>query len=274
MIHRIVLRSFLFCSLMLMTIVATTAGKAQPHTQTITVFAASSLTEVFSELGKRFEQLHPSVHVASNFGGSQMLLQELLQGADADIFAPANPGTMDKAVAAGLIDSPMVRTLCTNSLIVVVPAQNRARIDSLADLAREKVTIILAQKAVPVGGYALEVLTKCDREFGNNYKERVLRNVVSYEENVKVVVGKVRLGEADAGIVYCSDVATDSLRTLKVLEIPPRLNVAASYPIGALAAKRSNPLVRQFLDFCSGGDAKKIFTRFGFTIPAPVKGSR
>jgi molybdate transport system substrate-binding protein len=257
-----------------MMIMVTAAGTAQRREQILTVFAASSLSEVFSEIGKQYERLHPGVHVVCNFGGSQVLLQELLHGAEADIFAPANGRSMETAVEAGIIDTTTVRTLCANSLVVIMPAKNPGKIDSLQALARDGVSIIVAQKEVPAGSYALDMLSKCDREFRGDFKERVVRNIVSYEENVKVVVGKIRLGEADAGIVYRSDVATDSHHTLSVIGIPPRLNMTAFYPIGVLTGKRGNPAAIQFIDFCSGDGAKKIFTRFGFTADASSKESR
>jgi len=248
-----------------------TAAGQERH-ETITVFAAASYTEAFTELGRRFERSHPGTTVVFNFAGSQVLLQELRHGAAGDIFAPASPAAMKEAMEGGYIDTATVFTLCTNRLVVVLPADNRAGIGSLRDLAGKNIKIVLAQKEVPVGAYAAEVIAKCGRKFGEEYAGRVAGNVVSYEENVKAIVGKVRLGEADAGFVYQSDAATDSLHTLRSLEIPPELNVTAVYPIGMIGPAGARTTATAFLDFCRGPETGKILRRFGFLPAPPDKG--
>ena len=179
----------------------------EPAPSTLNVFAAASLTEAFRELGHTFEQRHPGLTVQFNFAGSQQLALQIEQGAPADVFASADQRWMDYAKEKGEVEGE-APTFARNRLMVIVPRTNPARIGALPDLARRGTKIVMAAEAVPVGKYSREALQKLAGAQGYpaEYDRRVLANVVSQEENVKSVVSKVQLGEADAGIVYRSDV--------------------------------------------------------------------
>ncbi|MGQ0571126.1 MAG: molybdate ABC transporter substrate-binding protein [Armatimonadota bacterium] len=207
----------------------------------LSVFAAASLTEAFTLLGNVLEQRRPSLRITHNFAGSQQLATQIEQGARADVFASADQRWMDYLQQRGLV-AGIAREFARNRLVVIVPRSNQARITRLQDLANPRVKVVLAADAVPVGRYSREALEKLNRApgFPQDYAQRVLRNVVSQEENVRGVVAKVQLGEADAGIVYRSDVTPATAERVQVLDIPDRHNVLASYPMAVLKAA-SNP---------------------------------
>jgi molybdate transport system substrate-binding protein len=208
---------------------------------TLTVFAAASLTESFTILGKVLEQRNPGLRVVLSFAGSQQLAAQIEQGARADVFASADQRWMDDVREKRLIVLP-AREFARNRLVVIVPRANQAKIGRLQHLATPGLKIVLAADAVPVGHYSREALQKLARApgFPQDYAQRVLRNVVSQEENVRGVVAKVQLGEADAGMVYRSDVTPATAERVAVLDIPDRYNVIASYPL-ALVKGAPNP---------------------------------
>jgi molybdate transport system substrate-binding protein len=241
------------------------AAPRQP--QTLTVFATSSLTDAFKEIGAQFEARHPGVEIDFNFAGSQQLRQQLEQGADADVFASANAQEMEAVVTTGLIDRNAPRVFALNRLTVIAPQDNRAGITTLSDLARPGVKIVLAAPGVPIGRYALNALDKMGLVFGAAFSPTVLSNVVSYEDNVKQVVAKIQLGEADAGIVYTSDLTPAAAEKLRVIGIPEEFNVVAAYPIAPLQAASQSDLARDFTQFVLSAEAQLILRKWGFDTP-------
>ena len=249
-------------------------------TGSLTVFAASSLTEAFAELATAFEEWHPSVSVTFNFAGSQQLRTQLEHGAKADVFASADPEQMEAAMAAGLLlDQPT--NFASNRLVVIVPLQEaldeRAdeAVQNLRDLAQRGIKLVLALPEVPVGGYTRIILEKmgADPEFGPEYVERVLANVVSQEINVRHVARKVDLGEADAGIVYQTDVMAASLsRRVRVIPIPERFGVVASYPIARLKEAKRPELAEAFVQFIRSEQGQRILQKhhFGPAVPSSL----
>jgi len=242
------------------------ATPGQPFTATpplpITVMAAASLSEAFQELGSQFEAQHPGVRLEFNFAGSQQLAQQLAQGAAADVFASADQEQMDVAVQAGRVGDGSARIFAHNQLAVIYPANNPAGLLELPDLARPGLKLVLAASEVPAGRYSLQMLEKAslDPAFPPSYKQDVLKNVVSYESNVKAVLTKVALGEADAGIVYISD-AYDQVGQLP---IPAALNVTASYPIAALQDSPQSGLAQAFVDLVLSPEGQQVLVKYGF----------
>lgn len=233
------------------------------------VFAAASLTEAFTELGKQLSAEHPGVQVEFNFAGSQQLVQQLAGGAPGDLFASANVKQMDAAVETGRVAAGSEDIFARNRLVVIAPADNPAGIVSLQDMARPGVKLIFAAAEVPVGGYTLDFLSKASAApgFTAAYSETVLSNVVSYEENVRAVLTKVALGEADAGVVYSSDVTGPAADQVQRIDIPDALNTVAEYPI-ALLADAENPVAAQaFIDLVLSPEGQAVLARYGF-IPA------
>jgi molybdate transport system substrate-binding protein len=235
----------------------------------LNVFAAASLKEAFEAIGKDFEAANPGVTVVYNFAGSQQLAQQIGQGAPADVFASPNRAQMDNVIRSGQIVSGAERIFVRNRLVVIYPRENPAELTTLQDLAKPNVKIVFADQAVPVGQYALDFLTKASQlpEFTTAYSATVLKNVVSYEENVRAVLGKVALGEADAGIVYTSDITGDSAQKVGRIDIPDNLNVIAVYPIGPISGSPQTDLAVRYIDYVLSTEGQQILADYGF-IPA------
>lgn len=229
---------------------------------TLTVFAAASLTEAFTEIGEAFEAQHPGVNVVFNFAGSHALHTQIVEGAQADVFASANDIEMDALVSSGFVAQGAVKYFLTNRLTVILPADNPAGLESLEDLAQPGLKLVLAAEEVPAGNYARQSLGMMNNEFGPDFKDRVLANVVSNEDNVRQVVAKVQLGEADAGIVYRSDAA--AVTGLKQIEIPAQLNVIAAYPIAPLLGAPNRGAAADFINFVLSEDGQALLRTWGF----------
>src|SRR5262245_42559008 len=204
LLHRILISSIVLA--LLVAVIVLPNRSAQPG-PTLTVFAAASLTDAFGKIGRQLEQEHPGLKVRFNFGGSNQLALQPESGAQADVFASADLAWMDHVAQRGLLGGDP-RPFANNRLVVIVPRTNPARIGGLQDLAKHGVKLILAAESVPAGKYSRTILKNLSRlpGYGSDYPRRVLANLVSEEENVRGVVSKVQLGEADAGICYRSDV--------------------------------------------------------------------
>ena len=247
------------------TVVPTDTATVPPPV-TLNVFAASSLTASFGDIGKAFEAAHPGVTVTFNFAGSQALATQINSGAPCDVFASANNSQMSVVTKAGRIDTNAPKTFVKNRLVVIFPKANPANIQTLQDLAKPGVKLVLADKTVPVGQYAQSFLDNAvkDSSFGANYKTDVLENVVSFELDVKTVLSKVELGEADAGIVYTTDAATDTTGQTGQLAIPDNLNVIAVYPIAIVKDSPNLAVAQAFVDYVLSADGQATLTKYGF----------
>jgi len=246
---------------------ATTTDDTPPTERiTLTVFAAASLADAFTAIGQNFSAANPGVEVTFNFGGSQQLAQQLAQGAPADLFASANIRQMAVVIESGRVVSGTVQIFVHNRLVVVTPVDNPAAVATLADLTKADLKIVLAAKEVPVGQYSLDFLEKAeaDGSLGAGYRDAVLANVVSYEENVRTVLAKVTLGEADAGIVYHSDVTPVAAAQVQRIAIPDNLNTIADYPIAPLADSPHTALAQRFTDYLLSPEGQQILIEAGF----------
>ena len=251
--------------------VVTTSGETTPVAESdvsgeLIVFAAASLTDAFNEIAAQFQADYPNTTVIYNFAGSQQLAQQLGQGAPADLFASANSAQMNVAIESGRIISGTQRNFVRNQLVVVYPADNPAGITTLQDLATPGIKLILAAPEVPVGAYSLDFLAKAGAtvEFGSTYSETVLSNVVSYEENVRSVLSKMILGEADAGIVYTSDVFGDAATQVGQIAIPDALNTVARYPLATIADSENPALAQAFMEYILSDAGQTILADYGF----------
>jgi molybdate transport system substrate-binding protein len=247
--------------------VTSTSTQAAREPVELTVFAAASLAEAFTEIGQQFQAEHPGATVTFNFAGSQDLAQQLGQGAPADVFASANNTQMNVAIEAGRIVSGAQQTFARNRLVVIYPGDNPAQLTSLIDLAKPcDKCFVLADESVPVGQYSIQFLDKAsaDPAFGATFKEDVLKNVASYEQNVRAVLSKVVLGEAYAGIVYTSDITGDGASQVGRIDIPDALNTIASYPIAAVSDSAHAQLAQAFVDDVLGPAGQDILAQYGF----------
>lgn len=223
-------------------------------------------------MGRQFEAVNPGTEVILNLAGSQQLAHQLSQGAPADVFASADERQMAAAISAGRVDNGDQQVFVRNRLVVAYPAGNPAHLRQLADLAQPGLRIVLAAVEVPAGRYAQLFLDKAaqDPALGPDFRERVNDNVVSYEENVRAVLSKVILSEADAGIIYASDVDNGASDQLGWIEIPDALNPMASYPIAVLNDSRNLALSQSFIRFVLSPEGQEILVKHGF-LPAEAQ---
>jgi molybdate transport system substrate-binding protein len=227
----------------------------------VRVFAAASLGDAFRALAAELEG--QGLRVELNLAGTQVLRTQIEQGAAADVYAFADLHDAQALHARGLVREP--RVFARNVLCVVTPA-GTARVSGLADLARPGVKVVMAAPAVPAGRYAAEVLERLDQAggLGVDYRARVLANVVSQEANVRQVLAKVALGEADAGFVYVTDAAGNP--RVATLALPEAANVVALYGIGLVRADASAG-ARAFVDAVLGPAGRRVLQARGFRLP-------
>ena len=225
---------------------------AGPATGTITVFAAASLTDSFTEIGVAFSAKNPKTTVTYNFAASSALVSQLNEGAPADVFASADEANMKKLTdSGGNGGAPVV--FAHNELQVIVAKGNPKKVQSVEDLADPNLLVVIAAPQVPVGGYTAQVFAKAG----------ITVTPVSLEENVKAVVAKVTAGEADAGIVYSTDVkaAGDKAEGVRIAD---ELNVIATYPIATTKAAPNAAAAAAFVNFVAGPDGQAIIAKYGF----------
>lgn len=234
---------------------------------TLTVFAAASLTDVFADLESRLEADHEGLDVIVETGGSQGLVTQLQEGATVDVLATANMTTMTTAAESGLIAGTPV-PFTANHLVIVAPADNPAGITSLDDLAGDDVRLVIANEEVPAGTYTRQALCSWSNSDAvpAGGLDAVAGNVVSEEEDVRNVLAKVQLGEADAGIVYASDAVASELAgtPLTVVDFPAGVPVSASYPVAATAGG-DQELANAFIGELLSLDGQALLERYGFT---------
>ena len=217
------------------------------------VFAAASLTAAFTEIGEQFTSSN-GTKVTFNFAGSQALATQIQQAAPADVFASADTANMDKVT--DLVNTP--QNFAGNQLQIAVEKGNPKNIQGLDDLASSDLKVVLAAPEVPAGKYAAEALAKAD----------VTVKPVSEEDNVKAVVTKVSLGEADAGIVYVTDVTAGGDK-VEGVDIPEELNVLATYPIATVKASQAQDQAQAFMDQVLGAEGQQVLKQYGF-LPPPT----
>lgn len=229
----------------------------------ITVFAAASLTGTFTELADEFEAGHPGVTVELSFAGSSDLVTQISEGAPADVFASADEKTMAELIGSGLVDPAASVDFATNVLQIAVPPTNPAGIETLSDLAGAGVATVVCAPQVPCGAAARAVETAAGVDIAP----------VSEESSVTDVLGKVRSGEADAGLVYVTDViaAGDSVLGIAFPESAAAVNV---YPIAPVADSRNPEAARAFIDFVTGSDGRAVLVAAGFGGAAPGASGR
>lgn len=219
---------------------------------TVTVFAAASLKSSFTQLAEAFEAEHPGTTVTLSFAGSSDLATQISQGAPADVFASADTKNMGKVADAGLVEGEP-KVFATNTLAIAVPAGNPAGISSFADLSRTGIRLVTCAKQVPCGAAAATVAER----------HRTVLSPVSEENSVTDVLGKVTSGEADAGLVYVTDVRTAGDKVGSI-PFPEAADAVNSYPIAALADGRNKAAAAAFLDLVTGAEGQRVLGQAGF----------
>lgn len=261
--------TFLSASLLTATLVAAPFGlgvavAAKPPAGELVVFEAASLKEAFATLAARFEQDHAGTHVVTNTAGSHELRAQLEHGAVADVFASADQRHMNALATEGLVVGPAL--FACNEPVVVVRSGLAASLKTFVDLPRAE-RIVVGAPEVPIGAYTVQIWQKVAAKVGADFAARLQAKVVSHELNVRQVLAKVVLGEADAGIVYRSD-AISAKGKVALVEIPQELNVTAAYPIAVLKAAPSPDLARAFIDLVHSPAGATVLREAGF-VPCP-----
>ncbi|MBI4954999.1 MAG: molybdate ABC transporter substrate-binding protein [Myxococcales bacterium] len=234
-----------------------------PQEDELVVFAAASLREVFTAMGRDFERAHPGVKVTFHFAGTQGLRTQLEHGAAADVFASADQRHMDELVAASRASAPVV--LARNEPVLVVATEAAGQIHGLADLP-SATRLVVGSPEVPIGRYTQQILERAAARFGADFRARVEARIVSRELNVRQVLAKVSLGEAEAGFVYRTDVRAAEDR-VSLVAIPAELNVLAEYPIAVVTGAAHPGLARAWLDLVLSADGARALERAGFLAP-------
>lgn len=260
MVRKIIHLSLALC------LTLTACSLAAPQPATLNVFAAASLNAAFREIGEAYEAANPQVKLAFNFAGSQQLAQQIIQGAPADVFASADAIQMGTTISDGRVISGTQQVFAYNQLVVVYSRSSAFQLSRLADLAKPGLKLVLADKAVPIGKYALIFLDKTSQDpaYGADFKARVLKNVVSYETDVKAVLTKVSLGEGDAGIVYTTDAASGDPAKIGQVLIPDALNVVAAYPIASVKDSAHPAAAQGFIRYVLSAEGQAVLRKYGF----------
>jgi molybdate transport system substrate-binding protein len=235
------------------------AGDPAPQRELV-VLAAASLRDAFTEIARTFEASHPGVRVTLSFSGSQDLRAQVEHGAIADVFASADAAPLQALQAAGLAAKPST-VFARNSLVVVVPRGNPAGIATFDDLPKAK-RLVIGIPESPIGGYTLKVFQRARPGF----LAAVEKRVASREINVRQVLAKVSLGEADAGVVYRTD-ALAAKGKVSTVEIPAALDETAEYPVAALTRSKQPALAQAFIALLTGPEGRRALTAQGFLPP-------
>ena len=235
------------------------ATAAAPPPRELVVFAAASLKDAFAVLAEKFQARHAGIKVAANAAGSQELRTQIEHGAKADVFASADLKHMDKLRQAGLVLAPTVFA-CNQPVLVVRPGSRVKSFKDLPDVER----LVVGAPDVPIGTYSDQILAAAARQFGADWGKRVQARIVSRELNVRQVLAKVTLGEADAGIVYRTDAMTAKGKAIPIA-IPDALNVTAESPIAALAAAPRADLAAAWIALVMSPAGQAVLAQHGFT---------
>jgi molybdate transport system substrate-binding protein len=239
---------------LLITTVEPVSAQQRPSGE-ITVFAAASLTESFDAMAKQFQKKHPDVDVRLNYDASSNLATQINQGAPADVFASADADNLQKTIDAGTVTRPPV-VFATNRLEIAVEKGNPKKIKRLADLQKPGLVLVMCADQVPCGKYASQSLAMAG----------VTVSPASKEENAKATLSKVSIGEADASIVYVTDVRA-AKGTTSGVKIPDEVNVIATYPIGVVKASQNATAAKAWVKFVKSKEGQAILRKFGFLPP-------
>jgi molybdate transport system substrate-binding protein len=243
------------------------SATAPALTGNLNVFAAASLTDAFNEIAAELQKANPGLKITFNFAASTALRTQIEQGAKADVYASADQVQMESAKKAGVIDG-QDQVFVKNKLVVIYPSGNPGKIASIQDLAKPGLKLVLTDKNVPIGAYARTALEKmsADAQFGADFEQKVLANLRSEEANVRAVVTKVQLGEADAGIVYASDVTPAISKDVTAILIPDQFNTIASYPIAVVKDGGNKTAAQGLIAFVRSVKGQEILKKWNFIV--------
>lgn len=236
-------------------------------TETITIYAASSLTEALTEIGSAYEQAHPDVRIQWQFAGSSTLAAQLLNGAPADVFASADAAQMERVISANLVDPGQMSAFAVNQLALIVRKGMMPPITSPADLAQPGIRLVLGAPGVPIRSYTDELLNALSETYEPMFLTSVNENVVSEESNVRLVANRIGLGAGDAAFVYRTDITATITDDVDIVPLPEDVNPLVLYPIAALTSASSPTLAADFIAYVHSEAGQAILKKWGFCVP-------
>lgn len=244
-----------------------TGGPPSDPQVSLTIFAASLFTGPLNDIGAAYHDAHPNVTIACHYNESPVLEQQLADGVSSDIFVSGDQTSMEKASHGNLVSTS--RVFAKNKLVVVVSASNAAQIHTLMDLANKGVKIAVAASVVSGGGNRLQVLDNLSKspDYGVKYADRVMANVVSFEDNAHNVVQKVQSGTLDAGIVYVTDLTTLEENRVLQIPIPDQVNVVAEYPIAITRTSQHTSDAEILVEYMLSPQGQQILKKYNFLPP-------
>ena len=247
--------------------VSPTIATTSPKSVSLKIFAPSSLTDAAKEIATAYEASNAGVKVAIEFGHSPTQRLQFTHGATGDVFITASQKDMDDAVVDETVGKGTSRIFATNQLVVILPANNPADIQQLEDLAKPGVRLLVAVVDTPIGKVTQTMLDKWDQQFGAGYKDKVTANVVSNEAGVKPIVSKIKLGEADAGIVYVTD--TVNVPELKTIPISAELNMITQLNAAPIIKAANPEHAASFTAYLMSSEGQAILKKWGFLPGKP-----
>nr|AAT37647.1 ModA [Clostridium pasteurianum] len=239
-----------------------TATKQEPAKK-LTVFAAASLKESYTEIGKQIKN-DKNIDVEFNFAGSQQLVASINQGVSADVFASADTKNMKTLSDAKKVDKDVI--FAQNQIVIVKNKDSKATINSLKDLGQDGLKLVVGDKSLPAGNYFYKALdaAKADNTIDQATYDKIIKNIKSQELNVKDVVSKVNLGDADAGVVYKTD--ANNQEKLQVITDEEFSKLQVDYPIAVVSDSKNKDTAQQFVDYVTTGKGKDILKQYGFSV--------
>jgi molybdate transport system substrate-binding protein len=246
---------------------ATTAPTTPPKIVNLKIFAPSTFTDAAKDITTAYEAASPGVKLAIEFGHTPTQRLQFTQGATGDVFITASQTDMNDAVKDKTIAEGTPRVFATNQLVVILPANNPANLQKLEDLANPGVRLLVAVVDTPIGKVTVTLLDKMEKQFGAGFKAKVIANVVSNESGVKPIVSKLKLGEADAGIVYVTDAV--SAPDLKTIAISPELNMVMQLNVAPIAKSVNLDQANSFTMFMMSPTGQSILKKWGFLPGKP-----
>lgn len=257
--------NFLLCCMLLSIL----SGCSKEEKTTLTILAAASLTEVFTELEKSFEAANPDINLEFSFAGTGTLISQVKEGINADVFVSANESSIDEIIQSGFIKEGTEKVFAHNEPVIMVSKNASYKIEDLEDVLQEGVKIVTAEPSQPIGKYTEEIVKKIEeiKLFEKPFAESFYANVVSKESSVKGVAVKVEMGEADVGIVYSTDFTSMNQAYVYSVEIPKSCNLIATYEIAPLSNSKQQEKANQFVDYIIGAKGQQYLTKYGFLLP-------
>jgi molybdenum ABC transporter molybdate-binding protein len=237
------------------------APAAAQQQVTLVALVAANATDPFNELIAEFQRTHPGVTVKASYAGTQILTTQLEQGAPADVFLSADLLHVKKLLDEKLVDP--YRPVSEGHEVIVVPKSNPAGIASLHDLGTKRLKLVIGVPALPIGEYTRAIFANASADYGADFAQKALANVVSLETNVKQVLQKTVLGEADAGIVYRTDVP-DVADKVQMIEIPAKYNVAAYNYIAVTRASANAALANELVGLALSPRGQAVFAKYRY----------